>query len=56
MPQSLCPRCSAESDPDERVCSAICSCNFYQQNKLRRGPCEHILAVRLTANKSKLRR
>lgn len=34
-------------DPDHRVIEAECSCNFYQQNKLRQGPCEHILALRL---------
>lgn len=34
-------------DGDERVTDAECSCNFYQQNKLRQGPCEHILALRL---------
>nr|WP_239578703.1 SWIM zinc finger family protein [Archangium primigenium] len=24
-----------------------CTCNFFQQNKLFRGPCEHLLALRL---------
>ena len=26
---------------------AECTCNFYQQNKLFKGPCEHILALRI---------
>jgi hypothetical protein len=34
-------------DPDERMIEAGCTCNFFQQNHLRKGPCEHILAVRL---------
>jgi hypothetical protein len=34
-------------DGDERVIDARCTCNFYQQNRLRKGPCEHILALRL---------
>jgi hypothetical protein len=34
-------------DPDERLVEAGCTCNFFQQNHLRKGPCEHILALRL---------
>jgi len=34
-------------DSDERLTEAGCTCNFFQQNQLRKGPCEHILAVRL---------
>ncbi len=34
-------------DADERLAQATCDCNFYQQNKLRQGPCTHILAVRM---------
>jgi hypothetical protein len=34
-------------DRDERVVDAHCTCNFFQQNRLRKGPCEHILALRL---------
>jgi hypothetical protein len=26
---------------------AECTCNFFQQNKLHKGPCEHMLAIRL---------
>jgi hypothetical protein len=34
-------------DRDERVLDAGCTCNFFQQNQLRKGPCEHILGLRL---------
>nr|WP_276604239.1 SWIM zinc finger family protein [Nannocystis pusilla] len=34
-------------DRDERLASASCTCNFYQQNKLYKGPCQHILALRI---------
>ncbi len=33
-------------DGDERLRSASCSCFFFTQNKLFKGPCEHILALR----------
>ncbi|RYD46590.1 MAG: SWIM zinc finger family protein [Verrucomicrobiaceae bacterium] len=38
-------------DNDERLVSATCGCNFYQQNRLRSGPCEHILAARMAKAK-----
>ncbi|NEP24277.1 SWIM zinc finger family protein, partial [Moorena sp. SIO3I6] len=34
-------------DRDERIIAAECTCNWYQQNKLYKGPCEHILALRM---------
>jgi hypothetical protein len=34
-------------DMDERILRAMCSCNWHQQNKLYKGPCEHILALRM---------
>ncbi|MBO3459167.1 SWIM zinc finger family protein [Aetokthonos hydrillicola Thurmond2011] len=34
-------------DKDERIISAECTCNWHQQNKLYKGPCEHILALRM---------
>ena len=34
-------------DGDQRLIEAECDCNFFQQNKLYKGPCEHILAVRM---------
>jgi hypothetical protein len=33
-------------DTDERIVNAECTCNWHQQNKLFKGPCEHILALR----------
>lgn len=34
-------------DGDERMVAAECNCYWHRQNKLRKGPCEHILALRL---------
>ncbi|MBC7921471.1 MAG: SWIM zinc finger family protein [Ferruginibacter sp.] len=34
-------------DRDERIAQATCTCHFYHQNKLYKGPCEHILALRM---------
>ncbi len=38
---------TAEIDRDERLVAAYCTCNWHQQNKLFKGPCEHILALRM---------
>ena len=38
---------TVEIDRDERLVAAHCSCNWHQQNKLFKGPCEHILALRM---------
>jgi hypothetical protein len=32
---------------DEQLTSGECACNWHQQNKLRQGPCEHLLALRM---------
>lgn len=32
---------------DEMVVAATCTCNFYNQNKLMQGPCEHIAALNI---------
>ena len=34
-------------DADERMIQAECTCNWHQQHKLYKGPCEHILALRM---------
>ena len=34
-------------DADERIIQAECNCNWHQQNKLYKSPCEHILALRM---------
>ncbi|RFS13771.1 SWIM zinc finger family protein [Emticicia sp. C21] len=34
-------------DNDERIVQAKCDCDFYIQNKLYKGPCEHIIALRI---------
>lgn len=38
---------SLSIDRDERLVQANCTCNFFMMNKLFKGPCEHILALRL---------
>lgn len=35
-------------DSDERLIEAACSCRFFLANKLFKGPCEHVLALRLS--------
>lgn len=34
-------------DIDNKIVKAQCGCNFFQQNKLMKGPCEHVLALRI---------
>lgn len=34
---------------DQQLVDGRCSCNFYSQNRLRRGPCAHMLALRQLA-------
>ncbi|MEL6181909.1 MAG: SWIM zinc finger family protein [Myxococcota bacterium] len=34
-------------DADQRVTSAECGCSWYVRNRLYKGPCEHMLALRL---------
>jgi SWIM zinc finger len=41
-------------DGDEKIKSANCDCSFYIQNKLFKGPCEHMLAVRQALNKTRV--
>jgi hypothetical protein len=38
---------SLQIDPDQRIVRGECSCNWYSQNKLYKGPCEHMLALRI---------
>lgn len=37
-------------DKDERLTDGHCECWFFQENRLRKGPCEHILATRMACN------
>lgn len=34
-------------DADEKIVQADCQCHWHQRNQLFKGPCEHILALRL---------
>lgn len=38
---------SLSIDSDQRLAHANCTCNFFMMNKLFKGPCEHILALRM---------
>jgi hypothetical protein len=40
-------------DPDERLIQGECGCSWYYQNKLYKGPCEHMLALRSSFKKRK---
>ena len=35
-------------DADQRLVDGHCQCRHFYQNRMRRGPCEHMLAVRLS--------
>lgn len=44
---------SARIDEDERLRAAECGCRWHFRNKLRRGPCAHILALRMAAARAR---
>ncbi|EJF54045.1 SWIM zinc finger-containing protein [Saprospira grandis DSM 2844] len=44
-------QCQLLIDADDRMVQAECNCNHFQMNKLRKGPCEHILATRMAHNR-----
>lgn len=39
-------------DRDERLSEGECSCAWFQHNKLRKGPCPHLLALRIQNSRS----
>jgi len=41
-------------DRDQRMAEGHCHCHFFHQNKMRKGPCEHMLALRMAAQKRRL--
>jgi predicted nucleic acid-binding Zn finger protein len=41
-------------DKDERALSGKCTCNFFKQNKLMQGPCEHMIALRIALREKKM--
>jgi predicted nucleic acid-binding Zn finger protein len=43
-------------DGDERLVDARCTCNHFQQNRLRKGPCAHVLAVRMLKGQAQERK
>lgn len=42
-------------DEDERIRTGNCDCSFYIENKLHKGPCEHMIAMRIAYNNNKQR-
>ena len=42
--------CSLVLDRDERLVEGHCACSFFFRNKLYKGPCEHLLALRMAHN------
>jgi hypothetical protein len=42
--------CEAVVDGDGVMTRARCDCHYFFKNGLRRGPCRHLLALRLTAH------
>lgn len=38
-------------DADGRIKKATCTCGFFRSNKLRQGPCPHIMAATMVVNK-----
>ena len=43
---------TAVIDKDMRLTDASCECSFYTSNKLKKGPCEHILATRMALKRT----
>jgi hypothetical protein len=43
-----------EIDGDEKIKTASCDCSYYKENKLYKGPCEHMLALRQAFNKTRV--
>jgi predicted RNA methylase len=41
-------------DANEKLTKGYCDCSYYVGNKLQKGPCEHMLAVRQAYNKTRL--
>ena len=43
-------------DDEGRARKARCSCTFYRKNKLKQGPCEHMIALRIHHTRQAVRR
>jgi hypothetical protein len=52
LDNAVCYQSTLTIDSDFRISAASCHCHFYHQNKLRKGPCEHMIALRLLFNQS----
>ena len=41
---------SLQLDTDQRVASGDCQCSHFVRHRMTKGPCEHMLALRLSAS------
>jgi uncharacterized Zn finger protein len=41
---------SLQLDANQRVASGDCQCSHFIRHRMTKGPCEHMLALRLSAN------
>jgi hypothetical protein len=44
-------RTQIKVNKDERIFAAFCTCEYYTNNQLKKGPCEHMIGLRLCGNK-----
>ena len=45
--------CSVRINPDERLVGGDCTCSFHFANRLRQGPCAHLIALRIAFGRSR---
>lgn len=43
-------------DSDQRMIKATCNCFFFKKNKLFKGPCEHMLALRIQQSRAPVKK
>jgi hypothetical protein len=43
-------RCEAVFDRDGAYSKATCTCDFFRESRLRKGPCRHLIALKLNEN------
>ncbi len=53
MDDGKCYDAEITIDEDQRLIRANCTCFFYRRNNLLKGPCEHMLALRIAHNRSR---
>jgi len=48
--------CRIALDTDHRLIDGRCDCTYYYQNKMKKGPCEHMLALRFSEQKEQTKK